>query len=57
MKDYIVDSLKEMGFDEGKIERACQATQCESLQQVMEWIITKADDEITEIASSPPPPR
>lgn len=58
MKDYIVDRLKEMGFDENKIERACNATTCESLDQVMEWIIKadlSEDDDQENIDHSMPP--
>ncbi|XP_053211708.1 UBX domain-containing protein 1-like [Panonychus citri] len=45
MREYIVIKLKEMGFDEAKIERACNSTTCESLDQVMEWIITESERE------------
>uniref|UniRef100_T1JTS1 Transmembrane protein 19 n=1 Tax=Tetranychus urticae TaxID=32264 RepID=T1JTS1_TETUR len=52
MRDYIVIKLKEMGFDEDKIERACNSTTCESLDQVMEWIIVESEKSLNSVNES-----
>ena len=54
MRDYIVIKLKEMGFDEDKIERACNSTTCESLDQVMEWIIVESEKNLNSVNASTP---
>ncbi|XP_015788008.1 UBX domain-containing protein 1 [Tetranychus urticae] len=54
MRDYIVIKLKEMGFDEEKIERACNSTTCESLDQVMEWIIVESEKSLNSVNESKP---
>jgi UBX domain-containing protein, putative len=45
MKDYIISKLKEMGFNESRIARGIEATKCESLDQVMDWIINDCERE------------
>ncbi|RWS25818.1 UBX domain-containing protein 1-B-like protein [Leptotrombidium deliense] len=55
MNDYITQQLKEMGFDENKIKKALEATKAESVEEVMEWIITHEDcsDEHSSIQQQP----
>lgn len=58
IKTFIESQLKDMGFPEAKIKRGIAATTCESVNQVMEWILSHDDDELTsgsDAAADPSP--
>lgn len=52
IKSFIVSQLKEMGFTDSKIQKGIAATTCESVNQVMEWILNHPDDDDDDVSES-----
>lgn len=53
MKSFIESQLKDMGFTESQISKALSATKAESLDQVMDWILTHSDTDGEEQSAAP----
>ena len=50
IKSFIESQLKEMGFQENKIRKALAATPCDSVDQVMEWLLTHDEDDVEPVS-------